>query len=171
MPQSAAINRVRCVIVFEQHYLLAQHRTRRPESIGKWGLLGGRLKAPEDPRAGLRREVFEELRVHLPYVVELGDWPRRDEIHRVFGCHIGQRVEWFERDEIVAIDWFRYDEVVQLAASGQLQTGFELAAITAFRSQAAAGPASIKLSRRPSKKVRGDRKARGPKHGAEPTDR
>lgn len=162
------VSRVRCVIAFEQRYLLVQHNTRRPESFGKWGLIGGRLKALEDPRTGLRREVREELRFRVPYLIELGDWSCRGETHRVFGCQTWRALDWFDREEILAMDWLSYSDVVRLAETRQLHTGFELAAITDFRNRAAAKEGSIELSRRPSKKVRGSRKARTAAKRAKP---
>ncbi len=161
LPRGHLVDRVRCVLAFEQRYLLAQHNTRRPRNRGKWGLLGGRLTSLEDPRVGVRREILEELRVRLPYLVELGDWPHRDEVHRVFGSKVGGAVDWFDPDEILAIEWFSYADVLGLAADGRLHTGFELAAITVFHHRASSRPGSIELSRRPSKHVRGSRKARG----------
>lgn len=155
------MSRVRCVIAYEQRYLLARHNTRRREAFGKWGLPGGRLKALEDPKTGLRREILEELRFRVPYLTELGDWPHRGEIQRVFGCTVARGVEWFDQKELLAIEWLSYDDIVRLAAAEQLHTGFVLAAITEFRRRSSSGQGSIELARRPTKRVRGSRKAPG----------
>jgi 8-oxo-dGTP pyrophosphatase MutT (NUDIX family) len=128
-----AVDRVRCVLSRKGRYLLVQHNARRRENRGKWSLPGGRLKARETPRVGLRRELGEELRLRLPCLVELGDWWHRDENHRIFGCVLGNDVEWFNTDEILAIAWLTYAEVEQLAAASRLRTGFELAAIAEFQ--------------------------------------
>jgi 8-oxo-dGTP pyrophosphatase MutT (NUDIX family) len=127
------VHRVRCVLVHEERYLLAQHNSRRPENFGKWGLVGGRVRAAEQPKACLRRELMEELRYEVPNLVKLGDYSHRDENHRVFGCEIPEAVQTFDTDELRAIRWFSYAEVCDLATSGQLRTGFELAAIAEFR--------------------------------------
>jgi 8-oxo-dGTP pyrophosphatase MutT (NUDIX family) len=116
-------------------YLLAQHNSRRPDRIGKWGLPGGRLKKPEEPKAALRRELVEELRLEVPYLVELGDWLFREQTHRVFGCEIDDPVGWFDTDEILGIAWFSYDEVAALEEADQLHKGFEFGAIRAFRAR------------------------------------
>jgi 8-oxo-dGTP pyrophosphatase MutT (NUDIX family) len=135
-PQAGgSVDRVRCVLMHEQRYLLAQHNSRRRENRSRWGLAGGRVRGRENPLECLRRELMEELGCRVPYLIELGDWQHRDETHRIFGCEITQNIETFDTDELCAIEWFTHAEVVQLASSGRLRTGFELAAITAFERQ------------------------------------
>ena len=80
------ISRVRCVLARHQHYLLVQHKNRRPENFGKWGLPGGVLNFAEEPNTGLRRELAEEFQIDIGDVVLLGDWAYQDETHRVFGA-------------------------------------------------------------------------------------
>lgn len=127
------VSRVRCVLAREHRYLLAQHNSRRPEKVGQWGLPGGRLEKPEEPKAGLRRELAEELRLRVPYLVEVGDWRHRGHTQRVFGCEIAGLVEWFEVSEILGIGWFSYEEVRSLAEAGRLRRSFEFEAIGVFR--------------------------------------
>jgi 8-oxo-dGTP pyrophosphatase MutT (NUDIX family) len=129
----ALIARVRCVLMRDNRYLLAQHNSRRRERIGRWGLPGGRLRPPEKPKACLRRELIEELGCQVPYLKRLGDWLHDGELHRVFGCEIDEPIESFAGDELLAIGWFTYEETADLAVAAKLRTGFELAAITEFR--------------------------------------
>ena len=129
----ASITRVRCVLMRADRYLLAQHNSRRPERLGRWGLPGGRLRQTEKPKACLRRELIEELGCRVPRLVRLGDWLHDGEQHRVFGCEIDEPIESFAADELLAIGWFAYEEIADLAAADKLRTGFELAAITEFR--------------------------------------
>src|SRR5215471_3246208 len=129
----APVSRVRCILRCGQRYLLAQHNSRRRENIGKWGLPGGRVKSREEPRVALRRELAEELGVRVRYLVEIGDWWHRGENHRIFGCDVSRMTQAFAPDELRAIDWFEYSYIAELEADGQLRTGFELDAITAFR--------------------------------------
>jgi 8-oxo-dGTP diphosphatase len=129
------VDRVRCVLKHDHHYLLVQPNSRRRRSIGRWALPGGRLKAQEKPRRGLRRELAEELRLEVPYLRNVGDWHHRDENHRVFGCEIWEPTDWFNADEIVATRWFTYADVITLAQSERLHRGFELAAIRAFENR------------------------------------
>lgn len=135
-PQSAnPVDRVRCVLMREQRYLLAQHNSRRRENRSRWGFPGGRVRGRENPLECLRRELMEELGCRVPYLIELGDWQHRGETHRIFGCEIAQNIETFDTDELCAIAWFTHAEVVRLASAGRLRTGFELAAIAAFERQ------------------------------------
>jgi 8-oxo-dGTP pyrophosphatase MutT (NUDIX family) len=127
------IDRVRCVLVHDQRYLLAQHHTRRARNRSLWGLVGGRLHPAEKPKAGLKRELMEELGCRPSRLLELGDWLHRDETYRVYGGELRRTIETFDEDEIRAIDWFTYAEVAELAAAERLRIGFELAAITKFR--------------------------------------
>lgn len=139
-PQSTSpVDRVRCVLMREERYLLAQHNSRRRENRSRWGLAGGRVRGRENPLECLRRELMEELGCRVPYLIELGDWQHRDETHRIFGCEITQNIETFDADELCAIAWFTHEEVVQLASAGRLRTGFELAAIATFERQRASG--------------------------------
>jgi 8-oxo-dGTP pyrophosphatase MutT (NUDIX family) len=127
------VQRVRCAIGNGQQFLLVQARSRRAENIGKWSLPGGRLKARETDRVGLRRELFEELAFRATNLVELGDWQSGEEYHRVFGCRVEQIAPCLQTDEILASAWIDYFDVKELARTGQLRWGFELAAITMFR--------------------------------------
>src|SRR5215471_18313485 len=129
----APVSRVRCILRCGQRYLLAQHNSRRRENVGKWGLPGGRLKAREEPRAALRRELIEELGLRVRYLVEIGDWWHRGENHRIFGCDVPRMTKAFAPDELLAINWFEYSYIAELEGDGLLRTGFELDAITAFR--------------------------------------
>jgi 8-oxo-dGTP pyrophosphatase MutT (NUDIX family) len=133
------VDRVRCVLVHEQRYLLARHNTRRARNRVLWGLVGGRLRPAERPKAGLRRELKEELNCRVSHLVKVGDWLHRNETHRVYGCELGRAIETFDPDELLAIDWFTYAEVAALAAEERLRIGFELAAITRFRRQLTTG--------------------------------
>jgi 8-oxo-dGTP pyrophosphatase MutT (NUDIX family) len=134
-----AVDRVRCVLMHEDRYLLARHNTRRARNRVLWGLVGGRLRPTEKPKAGLKRELEEELSCRVSGLVNLGDWLHNDETHRVYGCEVRRTIETFDSDELLAIGWFTYTEVADLAATDRLRTGFELAAITRFRSQLAVG--------------------------------
>lgn len=129
----APVDRVRCVIRHGHRFLLVQPNARGASLPGKWGLAGGRLEPPEEPRAGLRRELEEELKLAAPTLIELGDWRHGRETHRVFGCEIERTTRWFNTEELAAMGWFSYAEVAKLALSSRLHRGFELAAIRTFR--------------------------------------
>jgi 8-oxo-dGTP pyrophosphatase MutT (NUDIX family) len=96
-------------------------------------LPGGVLDKGEEPTIGLRRELHEEFQLAVDNVALLGDWEYRNEIHRVFGCEIEGRIEFYDPDEILDIEWLTYDGVVGLVEDEKLHTGFELEAIEKFR--------------------------------------
>lgn len=121
------------MLTCDERYLLAQHDNHDPDEVGKWGLPGGILDVAEDPAAGLRREIEEELYITLPDLVLLGDWSYKDEVHRVFGCEITKQIDDYDSYELLAIDWLTFEEIEALDAVGELHTGFELAAITTLR--------------------------------------
>ena len=103
-PQSSSpVDRVRCVLLRDQRYLLAQHNSRRRENRSRWGLAGGRVRDRENPQECLRRELMEELGCRVPYLIELGDWQHRDETHRIFGCEISQKIEKGEYEALIEI--------------------------------------------------------------------
>ena len=99
----------------------------------KWGLPGGRVERGEEPLAGLKRELVEELHLRVSRAVELGDWWHRTENYRVFGSEAGRAVRWFDERELRAVAWLTYPQVVDLADAGRLHKGFELEAIHEFR--------------------------------------
>jgi 8-oxo-dGTP pyrophosphatase MutT (NUDIX family) len=128
----AAVDRVRCVLRCRDRFLLADHGSRSGKPP-KWGLPGGRTLPEEQPVAGLKRELHEELRLRLKNFVELGDWWHREENYRVFGADLARAVRWFDERELSAISWLRYSEVAVLAAAKQLHKGFELEAIFEYQ--------------------------------------
>ncbi len=59
-------------IVIEAKRVLLSRRKRGTHLAGRWEFPGGKVEAGEDPRAGLRRELEEELGV-LVHVGEIVD--------------------------------------------------------------------------------------------------
>jgi 8-oxo-dGTP pyrophosphatase MutT (NUDIX family) len=110
-----------------------QHESKRRENVGKWALPGGRLKVREEPKSGLRRELYEELAIWVPKLTPLGEWIRVGECQRVYGCEIDDVSPSPQPDEIAAVAWLEYDDVVRLATERRLRWGFELAAINVFQ--------------------------------------
>jgi len=64
VPRDAA---VALIVVDDRRYLL-QLRDQKPKIFypGHWGLFGGAIEAEEDPAAGLKRELNEELGLDVP---------------------------------------------------------------------------------------------------------
>src|SRR5262245_12137894 len=118
------VQRVRCVLSDGRRFLFVQNNARRQENHGKWSLTGGRLKAREQARAALRRELMEEIGLRVPYLVDVGDWWHGDEYHRVFGCETERADPSLHDDEILACAWLEYSDVKELAALCRLRWGF-----------------------------------------------
>jgi 8-oxo-dGTP pyrophosphatase MutT (NUDIX family) len=129
----AAVDRVRCVLRYKAKFLLADHGSGRRGKPPKWGLVGGRIEAGEEPLHGVKRELAEELRLRVATVVELGDWWHRDENYRVYGAELSRAVRWFDERELSAIAWLTDREVAALLADGKLHKGFELDALREFQ--------------------------------------
>jgi 8-oxo-dGTP pyrophosphatase MutT (NUDIX family) len=129
----AAVDRVRGVLRYRDKFLLADHGSGRRRKSRKWGLVGGRVEAGEEPLVGLKRELNEELRLRVATVVELGDWWHREENYRVFGADLSRSVRWFDERELRAIAWLTYPQVAALQEAGELHKGFELDAIREFQ--------------------------------------
>ena len=126
----------RCVLNADGRYLLAQHNNYRPETIGKWGLPGGRVDDEESPKATVRREMREEFGMSLlGEIVEIGDWEYRGHWHKVFATSVPNQTLRFDRNEILDAQWYRFNEIEEMERNGELHTGFELEAITMRRNQ------------------------------------
>src|SRR5262245_882567 len=80
------VQRVRCVLTDGRRFLLVQNNSANPGKHGLWSLPGGRLAHREQPRAGLRRELLEEIGFRVPHLLDVGDWWHNDQYHRVFAC-------------------------------------------------------------------------------------
>lgn len=126
----------RCILVSKGRYLLAQHNNYLPETIGKWGLPGGKLDEGESPAEAARREIEEEFGITgLGEVTEIGDWEYRGAMHKVFSVGIPEddlQDLIYDQNEILDIKWCAFDEVQKMHHDGKLHTGFELPAITRY---------------------------------------
>ncbi len=123
---------VRAVILHEGKFLLAQHHNHLPETIGKWGLPGGRIEATDaDLIAALRRELQEEFAMTADIVGFVAMYTYRERTHQVFLVKPHSIDFHINANEILGTAWLTLSEVVDWHTKGQLHTGFELAAIRA----------------------------------------
>ena len=124
----------RCVLKHGDRFLLAIHNNRRPENIGKWGLVGGRMDQGEDPLATVRREIAEELDLIVQALALVGDYEYQG-WHRVFGAQVEAAVVRVDPNEILEVAWHTRAQVQSLRKRGLLHTGFEDQAIDDYLRQ------------------------------------
>jgi ADP-ribose pyrophosphatase YjhB (NUDIX family) len=123
---------VRAVIVYQDHFLLAQHHNHLPENIGKWGLPGGRIETWDSDLVGaLRRELQEEFEMTADIIGFVAMYTYRDRTHQIFLARPHHLNFTVNTREILGTAWLTLAEVAEWHATGQMHTGFELPAIRA----------------------------------------
>lgn len=123
---------MRAVIIHEGKFLLAQHHNHLPETVGKWGLPGGRIEAFDaDLVSALHRELHEEFDMTAEIVGFVAMYMYRDRAHQVFLARPHSIDFRVNTNEILDTVWLTLPKVVEWHQQGQLHTGFELAAIRA----------------------------------------
>jgi len=138
---------VRCIIKSDTKYLLAIHNNTRPETIGKWGLVGGHIEQGELFEITAIREVREELNLELERLTEVGNYDYDNSFHKVFGIdYKGNRKITFDPKEILDLHWFSFDEVKQLQETNKLHTGFEFKAIQDFEKLEVGNPYTLQMN-------------------------
>lgn len=122
----------RCILRAENRFLLAVHLHAKAKSKGKWGLPGGHTEPGEQLEDTVRRELTEELKIHVGDLHKIGDYPHNDRWHRIYGAEHRGRIQSFDCKELKAIAWYSLDQVFDLHESRQLHAGWEYAAIREF---------------------------------------
>lgn len=123
---------VRAVVIHDGRYLLAQHHNYLPDTIGKWGLPGGRIESKDaDLCDALRRELYEEFAMTADIIGFVAMYTYRDRTHQIYLARPHSLDLNVNADEILNITWLTLAEVAQWHAQGRLHTGFELPAIRA----------------------------------------
>ncbi len=132
MNGSIRIPAVRAVVLHEGRFLLAQHHNHLPETVGKWGLPGGRIEATDaDLIAALRRELLEEFAMTVDIIGFVAVYSYRCRAHQVFLANPHSINFTVKTDEILGTAWLTLEEVSVWYSEGRLHTGFELPAIRA----------------------------------------
>ncbi|MEP7286487.1 MAG: NUDIX hydrolase [Chloroflexota bacterium] len=123
---------VRAVVLHQGRFLLAQHHNYWPDTIGKWGLPGGRIEASDaDLLAALHRELHEEFAMTAEIIGFVAMYMYRDRAHQIFLAKPHSVDFTLNTNEILGTAWLTLDEVAQWHAKGWMHTGFELPAIRA----------------------------------------
>lgn len=126
----ARVSAVRAVVMHENRYLLAQHHNYLPETIGKWGLPGGRIELSDaDLHAALRRELFEEFCMTVDIIGFIAMYTYRDRAHHVYLARPHSIEFKVDQSEILGMAWLSMDDVKDWHLKGLMHTGFELPAI------------------------------------------
>ncbi len=132
MNGSVRVPAVRAVVMHEGRFLLAQHHNYLPETIGKWGLPGGRIEASDaDLIAALRRELHEEFAMTADIIGFVAMYMYRDRAHQIFLARPHSLNFTVNESEILGTAWLTLPEVAEWHQKGLLHTGFELPAIRA----------------------------------------
>jgi 8-oxo-dGTP pyrophosphatase MutT (NUDIX family) len=123
---------VRAVVIHDGRYLLAQHHNYLPDTIGKWGLPGGRIENKDaDLRDALRRELYEEFCMTADIIGFVAMYTYRDRAHHIYLARPHSIELTIDATEILGTSWLTLPEVTDWHTQGRLHTGFELPAIRA----------------------------------------
>jgi len=123
---------VRAILRQDERFLMVVHHGGFGLRRERWGLPGGRIEYGEDFVETARRELREELSIHVATLQAVGDYRYKGALHRIFGSDFDGRILEFDRSEIRRIGWHSLDEVSKLAQQGLLHAGFEDVAIRDF---------------------------------------
>ncbi|MEM7131032.1 MAG: NUDIX hydrolase [Chloroflexota bacterium] len=126
---------VRCILSSENCFLLAIHNNILPQTIGKWGLPGGRIDNGEDFATTAQREMCEEFGLSLTEWQDIGEYPYRGSLQKVLATkYDGSRNLQYDRNEILNIAWYTFGDIQAMHNAGKMHTGFEFDAISKFLS-------------------------------------
>jgi 8-oxo-dGTP pyrophosphatase MutT (NUDIX family) len=97
---------VKCVLTDGENVLLVRHTYGKPG----WDLPGGRIKRAERPTETARREIEEELGVHLDGWREIGsvrdiEYHRRNTVY-CFQAELNRKPLNIDRGELDTAEWF-----------------------------------------------------------------
>lgn len=116
----------------EAQFLLAVHSSFWGRRERRWGLAGGRIEWREDPAETVRRELREELYLHLDDLIEVGVFGYKGSNHAVFGARTDASVADYDKTELLDVRWFNHHDVAALNDQGKLHAGYELEAIQEY---------------------------------------
>ncbi len=125
---------VSCAIIEDNGLVLAAQRGAQMDLPGKWEFPGGKIRAGEDPRECICREILEELGLEVKVVASLNPCEHsyihlRVRLHpfvcRVTGGRLRlsehRAVHWAGGTELSSLDWAQADIEVLKAYQGYLE--------------------------------------------------
>lgn len=122
----------RCVLMCEHEFFLAVHSSFWAKRERRWGLPGGGIERHEAPEYAVRRELEEELELHVPTFTEVGAFRYKGNEHMVYGARIDTRIDTYDDTELLEVGWYDLNQVRGLSAANRLHAGYELNAIETF---------------------------------------
>ncbi len=129
--QTTRYKTARCVLHRNGHFLLAVHSSFWRKTPRRWGLPGGGVEWGEQPEAAVRRELKEELNLHVGTLTPIGRFDYKRAAHMVYAADTDVHEFDWDETELVELRWFSMAEVEQLAADELLHAGYELDAVRA----------------------------------------
>lgn len=92
---------VAMAIIYHQGRYLMQLRDDIPGILypGVWGLFGGHLEFGEEPEAGLKRELIEEIGYRVKEVNKVGCYADERIIRHIYSCPLLVPIEQLELNE------------------------------------------------------------------------
>lgn len=122
----------RCVLRFEERYLLAIHSSFWAKSDKRWGLPGGGIERGETPVNAVQRELEEELDIYINDFTELGAFYYKGHDHLIFGADAHRLIDSYDEKELLDLRWFSLAELENLASERKFHAGYELQAVRQF---------------------------------------
>ena len=132
MGGAGADRTARAVLKFEDRYLLAVHSSFWARKEKRWGLPGGGIERGEHPLNAVRRELQEELELHLSDLTEVGAYFYKGNDHIIFGAETDRLIQDYDESELLDLRWFTLEELQRLDRDRRLHAGYELQAIRQF---------------------------------------
>ena len=122
----------RAVLRHDNQFLLAIHSSFWARREKRWGLPGGGIERGEHPVDAVRRELVEELELHLQDFTEVGAYFYKGRDHMIYGADTQQKIQDYDTSELLDLRWFSISELQSLDQNRKLHAGYELQAIRQF---------------------------------------
>jgi ADP-ribose pyrophosphatase YjhB (NUDIX family) len=131
----------RCILYRDDQFLLAVHNSFWRARDRRWGLPGGQIERGEPPERAAIRELREELYIHVPELIEIGEFAYKQAMHIVYAAPFGGEIGDYDDMELLEIGWFDEAAIAEFKTGRRLHAGYELEAVQSLRRLLADQPA------------------------------